>query len=576
MRLDALAKAEASVDPRWRGLVRVARPEFAGVRVCDFAEDSRTVLPGSLFVARAGRSVDGRCFMEEAARAGAAAVLTDEEGAASAPAGLGVLVSEDVPLAAGLIAERFYGEPSSRLNVIGVTGTNGKTTVAHLVHQLLNAAGLRCGLLGTVNVDDGRGVSRSDMTTPACGETSQALASMLEAGCTHCVMEVSSHALDQKRVDGVRFDTAIFTNLTGDHLDYHGSMEAYAAAKARLFGLLDDEGLAIVNADDAWAEAMLHGCRARVLRARRADSAQAPTADVLVRTGGDETLDGTPVELGGRFFESREANASARRATLPLLGSFNRLNFGQAAAAAMAAGASVESVVSATPRLVAPEGRLQRVAPGVGADEAADVTVLIDFAHSDDALRNSLSAVRPAVPRDGRLVVVFGCGGDRDRTKRPRMGAAASELADRVIVTSDNPRSERPSDIVSEVLEGVPRGRRGEIEVHVDRGRAIATAIETARAGDVIVIAGKGHEKEQIIQDVGGSLLRLPFDDAEQARRGLRRLAEIRRAATDGRGTAVAGPADEDATDGRAVVNGVGVGGSAAAAAPVRDERVKP
>jgi UDP-N-acetylmuramyl-tripeptide synthetase len=542
MRLDALAKQDGA-DPRWRGLVQLATPQHAGVRICDFAEDSRTVVPGSLFVARAGRRADGRAFIEQAVRDGAAAILTDSESASRVPNSVGCLTSDDVPLAAGLIAERFYGEPSSKLFVIGVTGTNGKTTVAHLVHQLLNAAGVRCGLIGTIMIDNGRGLARSDMTTPACGETSQALASMVDSGCTHCVTEVSSHALDQKRVDGVRFDAAVFTNLSGDHLDYHGSMEAYAAAKARLFALLRPDGLAIVNGDDAFVETMLAPCNANAVRTGAGDVESASGTsgvgpDGWVEAIGEPGMAGRSVRYAGPFFERIEQSPTRREASFRLLGSFNRHNLAQAAIAAHAAGVGFHDIVHATARLSAPEGRLQRVEPSSSSIAAsADVTVFVDFAHTDDALRRSLDAVRPVVPPSGRLVVVFGCGGDRDTTKRPRMGAVAVELADRVIITSDNPRTERPSDIVTDILEGVPREHRQHIDVHVDRDRAIDAAIRTAKSNDVIVIAGKGHEREQIVLDTLGTLRRLPFDDAHHARRALdarltQHASDARRATT--------------------------------------------
>lgn len=524
----------------------------AEIRICDLTEDSRTVVPGSLFVARSGLRADGKTHIEEAARAGAVAVLTDDpKGGTPAGFDLPVLYALDLPLTAARMAERFYGEPSSRLGLVGVTGTNGKTTVTSLVWQLLNASGVRCGLVGTVLVDDGVEVAPASMTTPPAIELSRTLGLMAEAGCRAAALEVSSHALDQKRGDGLRWKVGVFTNLTGDHLDYHKTMERYAAAKARLFGLLPADGVAIVNSADAAAAGMVRGCRAPVWRCVLEAGTGADGA------GSDGTgADGGGAECGAEVLEASLLGMRLRlrgpwgvvEGGVALLGRYNAMNALQAVAAAHALGLGTAAIERGLARLTAPPGRLERVS------EAADeVTVFVDYAHSDDSLRSVLGAVgglmpgrlhpggplreaagAPAVmPTPGRLWVVFGCGGERDTSKRARMGLVAAELADRVVVTSDNPRTERPGEIVDQVLAGIPQAMREHVGVQVDRARAIRLAIDCAAPGDVVVIAGKGHETEQVLPDGAGGTVTTHFDDREIARQV---LAE-RRAAAAGTAT---------------------------------------
>lgn len=494
------------------------------VRICDITDDSRTVVPGSLFIARPGTAADGRKFIPDAVKAGAAAVLTDDPGV-SIPRGdrVALLVSDDLPIVAAQIAERFYGSPSSRLDLIGITGTNGKTTTAHLVHQILNGVGVRCGLIGTVLIDDGREVAPATLTTPPATELSRTLGVMVENNCSAAVMEVSSHALDQGRVAALSYDIAVFTNLTGDHLDYHGTMEEYAAAKARLFRMLPESGWAIVNAEDGHAGAMLRECRAHVLRCFVDESAQParkpapPPPGECRATIRSMTMSGMRVAFAGPWghFET----------DLRLVGRHNAMNSLQALAACHAAGVQPQALERQITVAAAPPGRLEPVtAP------SDPFAVLVDYAHTDDALRKVLAtlrpllAVRPAGSRQahpGRLSVVFGCGGDRDATKRPRMGAAAAELADSVIVTSDNPRTERPSEIIDQILSGVPGEERHKVVVDADRSRAIQRAIEHARPGDIVLIAGKGHETEQIMPDGRGGTIRHEFDDRQVAKGAL-------------------------------------------------------
>lgn len=529
----------------------------AGVRICDITDDSRTVLPGSLFIARVGTKFDGREFIADALAAGAVAILSNRDGI-KLPAGsrygagaIPLMIAEDLPPVAAAMAERFYGYPTSKLDLIGVTGTNGKTTIAHLVHQILCSAGKRCGLIGTVMVDDGVSVGPATLTTPPALELSRTFGVMVEAGCEAAVMETSSHALDQCRVASLKYDIGIFTNLTGDHLDYHGTMESYAAAKARLFESLPEAGWAIVNDSDAWTERMLRDCRARVVRCRvseggsalragagvqqstqtSASSSQndARTADrrstLCEATIESMTMSGTRVTFAGPWGEFS--------ATIRVVGLHNVMNALQAVAACWALGVSADQLSRQIVQASAPPGRLE---PVTGPRDP--FTVLVDYAHTDDALRKVMTAVQPLVPRggegeeSGRLCVVFGCGGDRDRTKRPRMGAAAAEIADVVVVTSDNPRTERPSEIIDGILSGIPGIERHKVQVEVDRRRAIRKVIEQAQPGDVILIAGKGHETEQILPDGRGGTIRQHFDDCEVAREALAELRMQRKAAS--------------------------------------------
>jgi len=505
--------------------VRVVSGKAGLVRVCDLTEDSRTVVPGSLFIARSGTKADGKQYLEWALEAGAVAVLTDDVGL-KCPTGSSVPVvfSADVPKASGDMAERFYGQPASKLKLIGVTGTNGKTTTTYLIWQLLNSAGTRCGLIGTVLVDDGAEVAPASMTTPPSIEISRTLAMMVEGGCQAATLEVSSHALDQKRADALPFAAAVFTNLSGDHLDYHKTMDNYAAAKVRLFDRLSPAGVAIVNAQDPWSERMIQGVKGPVLRCGVGVGAGPAKGDCTAHIL-EESIHGMLLKLSGPW--------GTVQATVPLIGRYNAMNMLQAAAACHAVGMTEADLARGLPRVSAPPGRLERVSePGDA------ISVFVDYAHSDDSLKSVLMSVGAVMesrrhatgdvhdaagavverPQGGRLWVVFGCGGERDRTKRPRMGLVAATHADQVVVTNDNPRIEKPGDIVDEILAGVPVEHKGKIAVQIDRERAIRVAIESALPGDVIVIAGKGHETEQVLPDGAGGTIRTHFDDREVAR----------------------------------------------------------
>jgi UDP-N-acetylmuramoyl-L-alanyl-D-glutamate--2,6-diaminopimelate ligase len=505
--------------------VRVVAGKPAGVRVCDLTEDSRTVVPGSMFIARGGTKADGKQYLDSALKAGAVAVLTDDPELRQ-PKGFVVPVvhAPDILKTSGQMAERFYGQPASKLKLIGITGTNGKTTTTYLVWQLLNTAGTRCGLIGTVLVDDGAEVAPANMTTPPAIEISRTLGIMVEGGCKAATLEVSSHALDQKRADALPFAAAVFTNLSGDHLDYHKTMDEYAAAKARLFELLAPGGVAIVNAHDGWSQRMVRDFKGPVLRCGVGVGSVPVVGDCTAHIL-EESIHGMLLKLTGPW--------GSVQVNVPLIGRYNAMNVLQAAAACHAIGMSEAELSRGLPRVSAPPGRLERV------NEPADkVSVFVDYAHSDDSLKNVLASVgavmegrrhasgrvhdaagAPAASTPaGRLWVVFGCGGERDRTKRPRMGLAAATHADFVVITNDNPRTERPGDIVDEILSGVPADLKDKVSVQIDRQRAIRLAIESALPGDVIVIAGKGHETEQILPDGAGGTIRTHFDDREVAR----------------------------------------------------------
>lgn len=474
-------------------------PEIAAV-----TDDSRQVARGTLFVARQGAKADGAAFVADALARGAVAVACEAPVAALLPAGMPRVVVPGAAEACGLLAQALAGWPGRALRLMGVTGTNGKTTIAWLVRQMLAAARIRSGLIGTVEVDDGANRRPADLTTPGGVELAALMKAMVANGCTAACMETSSHALHQGRTAGLRFQVAVFTNLTGDHLDYHGTMDAYADAKAILFRGLDADATAIVNAHDPASERMTRDCRAPVLRCA-VDAGQGgalPAAECLARVEAIG-LGSTRLRLRGPWGECV--------VEVPLVGAHNAMNVLQAVAAAWRMGVPGESLGAAIHSCTAPPGRLEPVTR-----PEDPFAVLVDYAHTDDALRNVLSALRPVLPAGGRLHVVFGCGGDRDRTKRPRMAAAACSGADRVVVTSDNPRTEDPERIVDEVMRGVPAEAAARVRRCVDRRAAIRLAISEAGPGDVVLIAGKGHEDYQII-----GREKRPFDDRVEARAAL-------------------------------------------------------
>lgn len=467
--------------------------------VAEVAYDSRRVTPGALFVALKGLKADGTAFAAEAAASGAVAILSE----APCPPGLAVpwVVVTDARLALALAADRFFDHPSRRMPVVGVTGTNGKTTTAYLLAAVLDAAGLRAGMLGTVAYRIG-GVDReASRTTPEAPDVQRLLSDMIREGCRSAVMEVSSHALALKRVDGMRFAAAIFTNLTRDHLDFHADMEAYFVAKRRLFDMLTEGAPAVVNVDDPRGAALVETAARPVTYAigAPADVRPGPVTMTLEGLRFDVATPHGPLSLHSR-----------------LVGKPNVYNILAAVAAATALDVPLAAIARGIEELGGVPGRFELVSsPG---DE---VTVVVDYAHTDDALRNLLETARPLTP--ARLITVFGCGGDRDRSKRPLMGMVAARLSDLVVITSDNPRSEDPRRIVEEIERGIPAGSQTSTRVPVvasvvDRAEAIERAIAMAGPGDVVLVAGKGHEKYQQIGDRV-----LPFDDGAVARGALAR-----------------------------------------------------
>ncbi len=484
------------------GLQSASAPNGGDVEIQSVIDDSRAARPGALFVARAGSKAQGAAFIEAAVRGGAAAVVV----AMDDPIPNGVVAYRAANPSAMLapLAHAFAGFPSKNLKMLGVTGTNGKTTVAFFVQQLMLAAGNKFGLMGTILVDDGKTRAPAELTTPGAAAIAPLLKRMHDNGCTGVAMEVSSHALEQGRAAEIDFAVALFTNLSGDHLDYHGNMDSYADAKAKLFENLSANAVAIVNADDPAHARMLRDCRARVLRCG-------------VVGGG-----ASHVDVEASVLEARIGSMLLRlrgpwgevTARLPVMGRHNATNALQAATAAWTLGATKEDIVAGLATLSAPPGRLE---PVTNLD--APFAVLVDYAHTDDALLNVLRALRPALPAGGKLITVFGCGGDRDRSKRPRMAAVASEHSDVAIITSDNPRTEDPVSIVEEVALGVPAASRAHVIKIIDRREAIMKAVSMARPGDAVLIAGKGHEDYQIVGTV-----KKPFDDRVVAREALRAM----------------------------------------------------
>ena len=463
--------------------------------VAEVTHDSRRVGAGSLFVAIRGLATDGNQFVEQARKKGAAAVVSELP---PRPGGGWVQVA-DARVALAVLSAARNGDPAEKLGLVGVTGTNGKTTTTYLIDAALQAAGEKVGLVGTVHYRIADRLTTAVRTTPESSDLQTMLREMVEAGCRRAVLEVSSHSLELRRVYGCRFEVAVFTNLTRDHLDFHGDMDRYFEAKRRLFGeYLREDGRAVINADDDRAGDLIATSRAPVWTFGLERAADIRATDVRLSLEGSRFTAHTP--LGSVAIHS------------PLLGRFNVSNLLAALGAALALGISKEVAAAALGALAGVPGRLERVNAG------QDFTVIVDYAHTDDALKNLLETVRELGPR--RVITVFGCGGDRDRTKRPLMGAVAARLSDVAIVTSDNPRSEPPEAIIEEVRRGMPPGRGAEVLSIVDRREAIARALEMARPGAAVVIAGKGHETSQTLRD-----RTVPFDDRQVVREILRPLS---------------------------------------------------
>ncbi len=460
-------------------------PEILGI-TCD----SRLVRPGWLYVAIRGHSQDGGRFAEDAVRRGAAALMAEERLTVVPP--VAMVHVADARAALARAALKFFGDPAASLLLIGATGTNGKTTVTFMCSAILKAAGQIPGLIGTVRYEIGERSIPASRTTPDAAEIQQMLSSMLKAGCRSAVMEVSSHALDQKRTDGLEFDAAIFTNLSQDHLDYHKDFENYFAAKKKLFNGLagsSKKGVAVVNRASPWGVRLCDaiGGRSRLVTFGTTDS--------------DVQAGNIRADREGSVFHL-DSPWGSREMRIRLPGRFNVSNALAAAAACGAVGVDLDTIRSALEKFETAPGRLERIANRHG------FSVFVDYAHTPDALQNVLSTLRELT--DKKLIAVFGCGGDRDRTKRPLMGAAVTGAADITVITSDNPRTEDPLAIIREIEAGCA-GKKYEVEP--DRKRAIAMALAMARPGDIVLIAGKGHET---YQEFGKTVM--PFDDRQVAR----------------------------------------------------------
>lgn len=482
-----------------RGFGQAMQLQDIAVRAIQY--DSRRVERNDVFVAIRGATVDGHKFIHDAVGRGAVAVVLEEDAefpdAFFMHAGVTKIVVQDTRRVLATMARNFFGDPSRSLRLIGVTGTNGKTTTTHLIRSVLETSGERVGLIGTIGYHTGREEVEAIHTTPESVELNELLATMISGGCSSAVMEVSSHALSMRRVEGLEFAAAVFTNLTQDHLDFHGSMEGYFAAKQKLFDSLPESSWAVSNADDPYGARMISSTAGKRLTFgidREAD---------VVATKISGGLIGTTMEVNFRGAEQQVTSA--------LIGRFNAENI--LAAYAVCAGLGVEStqIAQGIRNLTAVRGRFEQVRSPAG------WMAVVDYAHTPDALEHCLKTIRELTSGSGnRVITIFGCGGNRDRTKRKVMGAVVARDSDIMIVTSDNPRNEDPATIIDEVLQGIPPGTS--VRTEIDRRKAIEMGLALAQPGDVVLIAGKGHETYQII----GSR-KEHFDDKEEVERYIAR-----------------------------------------------------
>ena len=459
------------------------------VEISSVEADSRRVAAGSLFVAVRGVSVDGHTFISKAEAQGAAAIVCEELPAELSPA-VTYVVTPESREALGLLASAWYGEPSRQLTLVGVTGTNGKTTIATLLYEMFRLFGEKVGLLSTVcNYVDDRAIP-TDHNTPDPLTLHRLLREMVDAGCRYAFMEVSSHSVDQRRIAGLEFAGGIFTNLTRDHLDYHKTVQAYLKAKKRFFDDLPQDAFALTNADEKNGAVMLQNTRAA-----KHTYALNTLADYKGRII-ESRLDGTTLEVNGREVE------------VQFVGKFNAYNLLAVYGAACLLGENPEKVLIALSRLVPVSGRFQTLhAP-------QKYTAIIDYAHTPDALTNVLTSIREVVGRRGHVITVVGAGGNRDKGKRPLMAQEAAKWSDKVILTSDNPRYEKPQDILDDMLAGLDAAQRRRTLVIADRREAIRAATQLAQPGDVVLVAGKGHEDYQEIEGV-----KHHFNDREEVER---------------------------------------------------------
>lgn len=462
--------------------------------------DSRKVEPGHLFVAMQGEKVDGHSFIESAVKKGALAIIHEKEIAAGSLSGPALLIRvKDSRKALAFAANTYYGMPSRGLTVIGITGTNGKTTTTYILKSILEAWGKKVGLIGTIQYMIADAAYQATHTTPESLEFQALLHDMRAAGCSHVVTEISSHALTQKRIDNTLFKAGVFTNLTRDHLDFHGTMDDYFLSKKRFFtDLLDRNAMSVINYDDAWGR-------------RLSEDIQTGQYTYGLEAGADMTASDMSNSFDGLKFRLTFRGRAYDIAS-PLVGLPNVYNILSAAGAAASVGVPWEVILEGIRKSPAIRGRFEKV------DAGQKFLAIVDYAHTEDALERLIYTARSLTK--GKIITVFGCGGDRDRGKRPRMGAIATRLSDFVIITSDNPRSEKPEDIIKEIETGA--ARRNYL-VEPDRKEAIKRAVLMAEPNDVVLIAGKGHET---CQEIGGT--RFPFNDREVIEESIRHLINNR------------------------------------------------
>ncbi|MBX3021147.1 MAG: UDP-N-acetylmuramoyl-L-alanyl-D-glutamate--2,6-diaminopimelate ligase [Bdellovibrionales bacterium] len=458
--------------------------ETAGSDVQEITQDSRQAKPGTVFVAIRGNSSDGHQFLSQAAASGALALVVEDDSRIPVDYKGAVVKVPNTRRALDVLAQRFYGNPAQNLFCVGVTGTNGKTTIAYMVEAIFTQFGWPTGVLGTIDHHLGKHKWESALTTPDALTLQRRLKEFISLGARAAAFEVSSHALDQSRADSLPFAVGIFTNLTRDHLDYHHTMESYFAAKEKLFSDLlgrATTSVAVLNTDDAWV--------------RKTRVKEGVTTWSYGQRAADFTFRVLKQDLNGSLFHLSTPRGNTE-VNLPSPGLHNVYNATAAIAAGLAAGVSLETAAMAMSGFYGAPGRLEKVPNSRG------LHIFVDYAHTDDALRTVLRALhetRTASRSAGRILTVFGCGGDRDRGKRPLMAQAACEFSDVIVITSDNPRTEDPQAIIAQIEAGVPTGWKGQRLMEIDRRQALSTALQTAREGDVILVAGKGHEDYQIL-----------------------------------------------------------------------------
>ncbi|MFH1753122.1 MAG: UDP-N-acetylmuramoyl-L-alanyl-D-glutamate--2,6-diaminopimelate ligase [Candidatus Omnitrophota bacterium] len=474
-----------------KGIEYTAEADINGITVNNIAVDSRVVAKRDLFIAIKGNAADGHLYVKDALARGASAVILERDMETGSAA---KIIVKDARVASAAAAVNFYRDPSKEVKVIGVTGTNGKTTVTYILERILNKAGLLAGVIGTIMCKIGDEVIESGNTTPSPITLQGFLRRMADLSIDYCVMEVSSHALDQLRTYGIDFRAAVFTNATHEHLDYHKTFKNYLNAKRSLFEGLNRERAAIINRDDPNFEEIKSGCSCNTVISYGMTS----EADIYA--------DRATLDIGGSTFNLHvDGNAVSVRSRL--IGTHNIYNMLAAASCAWAEGINIDTIKEGLEGVDGVPGRLEML-------ESGGVKIFVDYAHTDDALENVLKALYPL--KRGRLITVFGCGGNRDRGKRPKMGAIAAEFSDHVVVTSDNPRHEDPGGIIKEIVDGISPDYKA-ISVAEDRREAIREALSLAREGDIVLLAGKGHEKYQIVKD-----RKISFSDMETAAELLR------------------------------------------------------